>query len=207
MAHDGDAQPGGVPMLTREFPGAAALTDLIRRAVAEPDVAATTATMKQGLTDLITRGELRLPAECGTAVGPSYARRLLYRCPDSGVTVIAMTWGPEQGTPVHDHAGLWCVEAVCTGRIGIENYALLARDGARFQFAPQGVFEAGEGSAGHLIPPLEYHRIFNPRTDSTAVSLHVYGGEMTECGVFEAEAGGLGAGWYRRGVRQLSCVD
>ena len=33
-----------------------------------------------------------------------------------------MTWGPGQGTPVHDHGGLWCVEGVVEGQIAVTRY-------------------------------------------------------------------------------------
>ncbi len=32
-----------------------------------------------------------------------------------------MTWGPGQGTPLHDHAGIWCVEGVVEGKSGLAN--------------------------------------------------------------------------------------
>lgn len=189
-------------MLCSEFQGADELVAMLDAAAASGDQERTTAGVKTGLEELILTGRLRLPAECEEPVGDRYARRLLYRSERYGYTVIAMTWGPTQGTPVHDHAGLWCVEAVCTGRIAIQNYAVLEHADGRFRFQPGTVHEAGEGSAGRLIPPLEYHRIFNPSDAATAVSLHVYGGEMTQCGVFVEDA----QGWWTRDTRQLTTV-
>ena len=66
-------------------------------------------------------------------------------------------------------------------------------------FAPESVVLAGKGEAGHLIPPFEYHMIENP-DDTASVTIHVYGGEMTQChAFFPLEGGG-----YRREVRALS---
>ena len=63
----------------------------------------------------------------------------------------------------------------------------------------QGTIRAGCASAGSLIPPYEYHAIRNPSEDAVAVSLHIYQGAMTCCGVFvEAQPG-----WHRRVDRQL----
>ena len=51
-----------------------------------------------------------------------YARRLLHRDPAGRYTAIVMTWGPGQGTAVHDHGGLWCVEGVVDGEIAVTQY-------------------------------------------------------------------------------------
>ena len=59
------------------------------------------------------------------------------------------------------------------------------------------------GSAGCLIPPLEYHTLGNAQLDRASVTLHVYGGEMNNCHVFEPS----GAGAYRRVTRPLAYHD
>jgi len=43
---------------------------------------------------------------------------------------------------------------------------------------------AGIGSAGSLIPPHEHHTIRNPRTNESAVTIHIYSGEMNSCALF-----------------------
>jgi len=101
-----------------------------------------------------------------------------------------MVWDRGQGTPLHDHAGAWCVECVYQGRIRIESYdriTPLAPEPIGFQSA--GVLFAGPAEAGHLIPPHEYHRIENPDT-TPAVTIHVYSGEMTWCNAFQPLTGG-----------------
>ena len=57
-------------------------------------------------------------------VPDSYARRLLYRDPKGSFTVVIMVWGEGQSTPIHDHAGLWCVECVYRGCIQVDSYDL-----------------------------------------------------------------------------------
>ena len=61
----------------------------------------------------------RLPAHFVRPLEGSccYARRLLCACPRGRFQAIAMTWGPGQSAPVHDHAGLWCVEGLYCGRL------------------------------------------------------------------------------------------
>ena len=46
------------------------------------------------------------------------------------------------------------------------------------------------GASGALIPPFEYHILRNARKDDLAVTLHVYGGEMTRCSLFEPRPDG-----------------
>ena len=122
------------------------------------------------------------------------------RLPRCGFSVIAMTWGPGQGTPIHDHCGMWCVEGVWHGSLEITPYELTAQEDGRYHFEPRGTMYVGPGSAGSLIPPHEYHTIRNPSKDEIAVTLHVYRGAMTECSVFRP----VDERWYSRDQRQLS---
>ena len=57
-----------------------------------------------------------------------YARRLLHRDPEGRYTVIVMVWGVGQGTPLHDHAGIWCVECVYRGRIQVTSFSVRGGD-------------------------------------------------------------------------------
>jgi predicted metal-dependent enzyme (double-stranded beta helix superfamily) len=175
------------------------LVKLLDEAAALPDVEATTDRIKVGLCKLIRSGEIRLPESVRTAVPGHYARRLLHRNDDLGYSVVVMTWGPGQGTAVHDHAGMWCVEGVWDGHIEVQQYELTARDGDRFRFEPRNSYHAGIASAGCLIPPYEYHRIENSDDRDVAVSIHIYGGDMTRCNVFES----VGDGWYRPSEKRL----
>jgi predicted metal-dependent enzyme (double-stranded beta helix superfamily) len=140
-----------------------------------------------------------LPPELEAPCDDSYARRLLHLDPTGRYSLLAMIWGPEQGTPLHDHAGMWCVEGVYEGEIDVQQYDLREEDPPRFRFAAGDVVRAGLGDAGSLIPPFEYHTILNPHRERIAVTLHVYGGEMTECTVFRPD----GDGWHRRERREL----
>lgn len=183
------------------FPGAERLVATVDQAVRHAEAPAEAVdALRKGLCQLIRTRRVDLPDAFTETRTDRYARRELFRSPDLGFSVVAMTWGPGQGTPVHDHCGMWCVEGVWQGELEVVQYELVEREGDRYRFEPVGSVQAGRGSAGSLIPPHEYHTIANPSADDVAVSLHVYSGTMTECSVFDPE----GDGWYRRGFRRLS---
>ena len=55
------------------------------------------------------------------------------------------------------------------------------------------------GTAGALIPPFEHHILANLQPDRTSLTLHVYGGEMDHCSIYEPDADDL----WRRHEKQL----
>jgi len=165
------------------------LIELVDRAVGLDGVAATTRAVQEGMSRLIHDGELALSGELRRTAPGHYARRLVYRSGDHGYVVVAMVWGPGQKTPLHDHAGTWCVEGVIEGRIEVTQYDLLERHGDRCRFRRIDSVCTGVGAAGALIPPFEYHTIANAR-DEASITLHVYGGDLTRCSVFEPEPDG-----------------
>ena len=99
-----------------------------------------------------------------------------------GLLIVAMTWRPGQGTPLHDHCGQWCVDGVVRGTMTITQHERHHVAG-QIRFKEMASILAGPGSAGILIPPHEYHTIQNNGQDE-AVSVHVYQGAMTHCSAF-----------------------
>ena len=182
-----------------DFPGHDRLIAAIDAAVTAGDDQTVTRAVRNTLCELIRDRGVRLPDCVYEPITDHYARRELYRSPQHGYSVVAMTWGPGQGTPVHDHSGLWCVEGVWDGELEITQYELLEQDGDRFRFRPAGGMQAGPGSAGSLIPPHEYHTIRNNSDDQVAVSLHIYKAEMQCCSTFAPMDGE----WYQRGANVL----
>jgi 3-mercaptopropionate dioxygenase len=188
-------------MLTTEFPGSQKLISAIDDAVAKGSTPAITDSLRNSLCKLIRSKEIVLPDCVFETAENRYARRELYHSDEHGYCVVAMTWGPGQGTPIHDHCGMWCVEGVWSGALEVVQYERLADEGGLCQFQPVGSIQAGPGSAGSLIPPHEYHTIRNPSDDTVAVSLHIYSGNMTHCAVFQPDGHDHG---YERQDRQLS---
>ena len=173
---------------------------MIDEAVAAGDERTTVDALRNGLCRAIRDRSIQLPECCAERVDDHYARRELYRCEKNGYSVVAMTWGPGQGTPIHDHSGVWCVEGIWEGQLEITQYELRERDGERFRFEPVGTNLAGPGSAGSLIPPHEYHTIRNPSDRDIAISLHIYKQALLCCAQFQPDDGD----WYRKADRTMS---
>jgi predicted metal-dependent enzyme (double-stranded beta helix superfamily) len=185
-----------------DFRGRDALLAVLDAAYAEPTPEALTHSLRDGLCRLIREHAVALPDCVFEPVEGHYARREIYACPERGTSVVAMTWAPGQGTPIHDHCGLWCVEGVWQGQLEITRYELEETAGERARFTMHETLFAGAGSAGSLLPPHEYHTIRNPQPDQITISLHVYQAPMGTCATYEP----LGDDWYQRGSRAL-CLD
>ncbi|HEV8238860.1 MAG TPA: cysteine dioxygenase family protein [Thermoanaerobaculia bacterium] len=196
-------------MTTQTVHGLEELIDRLDRAVQGADAKRVTREVKDTLEEMLTSGTLELPPALVEPRPDRYARRLLHKSDELGYSVLAMTWGPGQATPLHDHAGMWCVEGVLCGNIDVTQYELLEQQGDRYRFRRQNTISAGVGNAGALIPPFEYHTIANTSPTAKAVTVHVYAGEMTSCTIFVpglAESGG-DDGWHEREERQLSYCE
>ena len=184
-------------------PHSSKVDELIRRldgAVAVRDDETRCQNVKRVLIDVVGSGEQFIDPPFLRPAPDRYARRLLHRDPQGRYTVIVMVWDKGQGTPLHDHAGIWCVECVYRGRIRVTSYSVRGGDpeAGVVQFAKETVVLAGVGEAGALIPPFEYHMIENP-DPAPAITVHVYGGDMTYCHVFEPVDGG-----FRRRYKELT---
>lgn len=181
------------------FPGDQVLVEALDTAVQCSGACDQTARVRDTLCRLIHDEAIQLPTIMRRAGQNTYARRLIHQSPKLGYTVLAMTWGPQQGTKIHDHSGMWCVEGVLEGQVEVVQYELVKTDQERYCFEQRASMQAGVGSAGSLIPPHEYHTIANPLSEQIAVTIHVYSGEMTCCNVFEP----CENNWYEKISRNL----
>lgn len=177
----------------------APLIERLDRAILGDDPAAIAGRVKSVLHELAPNAVASLPELYRRPGNECYARRLVHRADDDRYTVVVMAWGPGQGTRLHDHAGMWCVECVAQGELDVTQYELIERDGERFRFRPHEPVRASLGDAGCLIPPYEYHVLANARPDLTSITMHVYGGEMDTCNLYEPGDGG----WWTRQARSL----
>ncbi|MDH3283540.1 MAG: cysteine dioxygenase family protein [Acidobacteriota bacterium] len=183
-------------------PGSACkeLVQRLDRAVGSDGTESVCRSIKKVLVDCLDRSDDLLARELLEPSSDGYARRLLHKDPGGRYSAVVMVWGPGQGTPLHDHAGRWCVEGVYKGRIRVTSYQVTSPPaGDLYRFSSQSREVAGRGEAGMLIPPHEFHTIDNP-FEEPAATLHIYSGELTSCHVFVPTTDGQ----YRRERRELS---
>lgn len=104
---------------------------------------------------------------------PDRARgHVLHIEPDSSFSLLAVVWRPGQGTRIHDHT-TWCVFG---GMQGVEHEVLYDEN-----LNPVGENDNHVGDVSGFAPPGDIHRVFNP-TDTTAISLHIYGTDVSRVG-------------------------
>ena len=112
-----------------------------------------------------------------------FERWLLAERSKPPVSVLVLAWPPNHATPVHDHAGLWGLEMTLVGALEVQSYRRDADSGelslhGRNWLGPgDGVWF--EGDRGHA------HRCRNLSRHDTALSLHVYGGDLAEYFAYE----------------------
>lgn len=107
-------------------------------------------------------------------------RRELYRSPEFGYQVVAITWAPGQGSGVHDHADTWGVEAVLRGELEVLDYRVAGRHKALTELRPADHRPLPAGSVIGLLPPHDLHACRNAGKRGVTVSLHVYGKHLKE---------------------------
>ncbi|MEM8963601.1 MAG: cysteine dioxygenase family protein [Acidobacteriota bacterium] len=166
------------------------------------DHTAITSAVQKVLEECIANGDIDLPAALRRPVAERYARHSIHWDPVRNYSVLAMVWASGQGTPLHDHDGMWCVEGLLQGELAITQYELHERQDDRYRFSKDSTVSARVGSAGGLIPPFDYHTIENPN-DTTAITIHVYGGQLMRCNIFEPVANN----WWQAETRTLSCAS
>ncbi len=119
-----------------------------------------------------------------------FSRWLYEREQDGHYTGLIMVWPAGYTTAIHDHAGLWGIEMVLQGALGVEDYELAsdAEGDLQPRFIGTTVLEEGQscafqGTAGHA------HRCSNLSARRPAVTLHVYGGLLETYRNFESVNG------------------
>jgi predicted metal-dependent enzyme (double-stranded beta helix superfamily) len=97
--------------------------------------------------------------------------------------VLVMAWPPNHLTPVHDHGGLWGMEVTLLGALEVQSYERDPASGdlralKRDWLGPgDGTwFEGGDSHA---------HRCRNLSQHDTALTLHVYGGDLAQYFAYE----------------------
>ena len=106
----------------------------------------------------------------GSADG--YRSHTLHVEPDGAFSIIGLVWRPGQLTRIHDHL-TWCVFGVIAG---VEHEDLFDAD-----LNLIGESDNRTGDVSGFAPPGDIHRVHNTG-DSTAISIHIYGTDVTRVG-------------------------
>jgi predicted metal-dependent enzyme (double-stranded beta helix superfamily) len=104
-----------------------------------------------------------------------YQTHLVHAEPDGSFSVVVMVWLPGQRTMIHDHL-TWCCTAVLAGTEYEEVYALR---GDRLEVV--GANANPVGTVSGFAPPGDIHQVTNVG-DTVAVSMHVYGTDISRVG-------------------------
>ncbi|MHA6785697.1 cysteine dioxygenase [Pseudonocardia saturnea] len=143
------------------------LTDLV-------DGVRTAVTAHAGWADTarLVAGPEVLTAEQRLGSPDDYCGHTLHVEPDGSFSVVALVWRPGQTTRIHDHV-TWCVLGVVQG---VEHEELFDAE-----LNLVGRSENQVGDVGGSAPPGDIHRARNTG-GTTAISIHVYGTDITRIG-------------------------
>ena len=106
-----------------------------------------------------------------------YQAHLIHAEPNGSFSIVVMVWRPGQRTQIHDHL-TWCVTAVLQGAEHEEVFRL-APGGGRLGSVARNANPAGTVSG--FAPPGDIHQVTNIG-DTVAVSMNVYGTDLTRVG-------------------------
>jgi 3-mercaptopropionate dioxygenase len=101
-----------------------------------------------------------------------YRSHTLHVEPDGSFSIVALVWRPGQLTRIHDHT-TWCVFGVIQG---VEHEELFDSE-----LNLIGRSDNHIGDVSGFAPPGDIHRVHNT-ADTTAISIHVYGTDVTRTG-------------------------
>jgi predicted metal-dependent enzyme (double-stranded beta helix superfamily) len=113
-----------------------------------------------------------LTAEQRRGSPDDYIAHTLYVEPDGSFSIIAVIWRTGQTTRIHDHV-TWCALGVVQG---VEYEDLFDAE-----LNLIGHNENHVGDVSGFAPPGDIHRVRNTG-DTTAISIHVYGTDVTRIG-------------------------
>src|ERR671922_2603394 len=101
-----------------------------------------------------------------------YCAHNLHVEPDGSFSIVALVWRPGQVTRIHDHV-TWCVLGVIQGVEYEERFDA--------ELNLLGRYENQVGHVSGFAPPGDIHRVRNSG-DTTAISIHVYGTDVSRIG-------------------------
>ena len=116
-------------------------------------------------------------------------RRIRLRTPSSlACSAVLIAWPAGYVSPVHDHDGLWGIDVVLDGVLEVEAFSLARTEPPAYSPSESRILGVGDHLA---FPGVGYaHRCRNLSARQPALSLHIYGGELTRYRSFHQDAPG-----------------
>ncbi|GAA3061247.1 putative metal-dependent enzyme (double-stranded beta helix superfamily) [Streptomyces olivoverticillatus] len=109
----------------------------------------------------------------------SYRQHILHAESDGSFSIVALVWMPGQQTCIHDHVS-WCVTGVHQGTESERRYRLVP-DGTTARLVATEDVVNHQGDVCGFAPPGDIHRVRNA-CSSIAISLHIYGADISRLG-------------------------
>ena len=162
------------------------VADAVRIVEREKSEAAILAKLGAKLEALVSVDDW-LPQAYAQSDGKAHQQYLLYADPLDRFSVVSFVWGPGQGTPIHDHR-VWGLVGVLRGEEVSVSYERL-QDGSLQARARE---RLSRGRVVAVSPRIgDIHAISNGLSDTSSISIHVYGGNIgvIRRSVFDAKTG------------------
>lgn len=176
----------------REFPGLRSILRLIEESIGYRDATTIVSRIAAGLAPLMREHAGALPPRFLEPSSSAYRRIELHHCPVLGYQVLAFVWGAGQGTPIHDHAGTWGVEAIWRGQLFVGEFDRVGEDGNLVRIQPRDGVRAKAGTILTVTPDHGLHLCRNESPREVAVSLQIYGCALDEYNEYVP----MDDGWY-----------
>jgi len=120
------------------------------------------------------------------------ARNAVYIAEDDSLSLFVLVWQPGQWTPVHDH-GTWGVVGVLEGILEERNFIPTQHDlssNKDITLQKGGSILLTAGAVTTFVPnPDHIHKTGVPEDRAQAVTLHLYGRELSNFHVYDPDSG------------------
>lgn len=139
---------------------------------------------------LISGGDVALNDPSRPAPKDHYGRYLLHEDKDGRFVVVLMVWGPQIGTPIHDHS-TWGVAGILCNELHIVNYDRMD-DGSTpgvAELREASAIDAPAGTVTYIQPPNDVIHSITNTTDVVTRSVHVYGKSTVACNWYDLPTG------------------
>jgi len=143
------------------------------------------------MLELLSGGRRFLKPEHLRADPDHYARNAVYISEDDSLSLFVLVWQPGQWTPVHDH-GAWGVVGILEGILEERNFIPTDHDlssNEDITLLKGGSILLTKGAVTTFVPnPDHIHKTGIPESRKQAVTLHLYGRELSNFHVYDLDA-------------------